>query len=88
MFPAKPYNKGLMFGGTLFGLGWALVTDRGAAASAMSKGAVYWGGAFCTLAWIDREQGLIGILMTQVRPYGHISIRQDFQVLASQAVVD
>jgi len=71
-----------------FGLGWALVTDRGAAASPMSKGAVYWGGAFCTLAWIDREQELIGILMTQVRPYGHISIRQDFQVLASQAVVD
>lgn len=24
VFPAKPYNKGLMFGGILFGLGWAL----------------------------------------------------------------
>ena len=24
IFPAKPYNKGLIFGGTLFGLGWAL----------------------------------------------------------------
>lgn len=23
-FPSKPYNKGLIFGGTLFGLGWAL----------------------------------------------------------------
>jgi uncharacterized membrane protein YedE/YeeE len=23
-FPAKPYNKGLMLGGVLFGLGWAL----------------------------------------------------------------
>ena len=24
VFPAKPYDKGLMIGGTLFGLGWAL----------------------------------------------------------------
>ena len=23
-FPAKPYNKGLIFGGVMFGLGWAL----------------------------------------------------------------
>lgn len=24
VFPAKPYNKGLMIGGIIFGLGWAL----------------------------------------------------------------
>jgi uncharacterized membrane protein YedE/YeeE len=24
IFPEKPYNKGLMIGGTIFGLGWAL----------------------------------------------------------------
>ncbi len=24
IFPAKPYNKGLIFGGIIFGLGWAL----------------------------------------------------------------
>lgn len=24
IFPSKPYNKGLMIGGTMFGLGWAL----------------------------------------------------------------
>jgi uncharacterized membrane protein YedE/YeeE len=24
IFPTKPYNKGLMIGGTIFGLGWAL----------------------------------------------------------------
>lgn len=24
IFPSKPYNKGLMIGGTIFGLGWAL----------------------------------------------------------------
>ena len=71
-----------------FGLGWAVVEDRGEAASPMAEGSVYWGGAYCTISWIDRENELIGILMTQVRPYGHINIRQDFQVLASQAIVE
>ncbi len=71
-----------------FGLGWAVVEDRGAAATPLSEGSAYWGGAYCTISWIDREEGLIGVLMTQVRPYTHLNIRQDFQVLAHQAIVD
>jgi len=71
-----------------FGLGYAMVTDRGAAATPLSVGAAYWGGAYCTLSWIDPEQELIGIIMTQVRPYTHLNIRQDFQVLTYQAIVD
>jgi CubicO group peptidase (beta-lactamase class C family) len=71
-----------------FGLGWAVVEDRGEAATALTEGSVYWGGAYCTLAWIDREEELVGILMTQVRPYNHMNIRQDFQVLAHQAIID
>lgn len=71
-----------------FGLGWAVVTDRGEAATPLSEGSAYWGGAYCTITWIDREQELVGILMTQVRPYNHINIRQDFQVLATQAIVE
>jgi hypothetical protein len=31
---------------------------------------------------------MIGIVMTQVRPYNHLNIRQEFQVLANQAIVD
>ncbi|MBT8147195.1 MAG: beta-lactamase family protein, partial [Gammaproteobacteria bacterium] len=65
-----------------FGLGWAVVEDRGEAATPLSEGSVYWGGAYGTISWIDRDQELVGILMTQVRPYSHINIRQDFQVLA------
>lgn len=71
-----------------FGLGWAVVEDRGEAATPLSEGSVYWGGAYCTIAWIDREEELVGILMTQVRPYNHLNIRQDFQVLATQAIID
>ena len=70
-----------------FGLGYGVVRDRGDAATPLSEGAFYWGGAYCTLSWVDPEQGIVGVLMTQVRPYTHINIRQDFQVLTYQAIV-
>ncbi len=71
-----------------FGLGWAVVEDRGDAATPLSEGSVYWGGAYCTITWIDRKEGLIGMMMTQVRPYNHLNIRQDFQVLTHQAIIE
>lgn len=71
-----------------FGLGWAVVEDRGEAATPLSEGSIYWGGAYCTLTWIDRKEGLIGMMMTQVRPYNHLNIRQDFQVLTHQAIIE
>ena len=69
-----------------FGLGYGVVVDRGAAATPLSEGAAYWGGAYCTISWLDPEEELVGVLMTQVRPYTHINIRQDFQVLTYQAI--
>ncbi len=74
--------------GTGFGLGFGVILDRGKAGTPLSEGAGYWGGAFCTISWVDPEQELVGILMTQVRPYTHINIRQDFQVLTYQAIVE
>ena len=71
-----------------FGLGYATVLDRGAAATPLSEGAFSWGGAYCTISWVDPQQELIGILMTQVRPYDHINIRQEFQVLTYQAILE
>jgi CubicO group peptidase (beta-lactamase class C family) len=71
-----------------FGLGYGVVVDRGEAATPLSQGSGYWGGAYCTLSWIDPEQELVGVVMTQVRPYTHINIRQDFQVLTYQALTD
>lgn len=71
-----------------FGLGYGIVTDRGAAATPLSVGSAYWGGAYCTISWIDPEQELVGVLMTQLRPYTHVNVRQDFQVLTYQAITD
>ncbi len=74
--------------GNGFGLGWAIIVDPGAAASPLSEGSFYWTGATHTIAWIDPEQEMIGILMTQLSPHGHIRLRQDFQVLVYQAITE
>ena len=52
-----------------FGLGYGVVEDRGAAATPLSEGAAYWGGAYCTISWLDPEEEIVAVLMTQVRPY-------------------
>ena len=74
--------------GTGFGLGYGVIVDRGKASTPLSEGSAYWGGAYCTISWIDREKDLIGLMMTQVRPYDHINIRRDFQVLTYQALIE
>lgn len=71
-----------------FGLGYSVTTDAGLSAMPNGEGTYGWGGAFCTVFWVDPEAELIGILMTQVRPYTHLNIRQDFQTLTYQALVD
>ena len=71
-----------------FGLGYGVVVDRGTAATPLSQGAAYWGGAYCTLSWIDPQEQIVGILLTQVRPYSHLNIRQDFQALTYQAITE
>jgi len=71
-----------------FGLGYSIVKDVGAAGVPGSVGQFGWGGAFCTYFWVDPVEEMIGIVMTQVRPYTHLNIRQEFQVLANQAIVD
>jgi len=71
-----------------FGLGYSVTTDIGQANSMSSAGSFGWGGAYCTYFWVDPEEEMVGIIMTQVRPYTHLNIRQDFNVLANQAIVD
>jgi CubicO group peptidase (beta-lactamase class C family) len=71
-----------------FGLGYSVVKDVGQAAIPSSVGQYGWGGAYCTYFWVDPQEEMVGVMMTQVIPYTHINIRQDFQVLANQAIVD
>lgn len=71
-----------------FGLGYSIVKDIGVTGQAGSAGNYGWGGAFCTYFQVDPKEEMIGIIMTQVRPYTHLNIRQEFMALANQAIVD
>ena len=74
--------------GYRFGLGFRVLTDLGESGNLGSLGSYGWGGAFGTYFWIDPKEQMIGILMIQVRPYSHLNIRQEFQTMAMQAIVD
>lgn len=51
-----------------FGLGFVVVSDIGKRGELSSVGAYAWGGAFDTTFWIDPDEQLIGVYMSQARP--------------------
>ena len=54
-----------------FGLGFGVTTDVAKSKSLGSVDQYYWSGAYCTYFFIDPEEELIVILMTQVQPYNN-----------------
>jgi CubicO group peptidase (beta-lactamase class C family) len=79
--PYRPYQFGHRFG-----LGYRLQTDLGASGLLSSVGSYGWDGAYQTHFWVDPKEELIGILMVQIQQAP--GIRQQFQLLASAAIVD
>ena len=79
---------GLSGDGVGFGLGYAVLLDRGLAGTPQTEGSAWWGGAYGTSFWVDPEEELIGVLMIQVRPNRHLGIRSEFRNLVYQAIVD
>ena len=71
-----------------FGLGYSVLVDAGKASEPLSPGSFGWGGAFCTYFFVDPVEEMVGVFMTQIRPYTHIDVRNQFAVLCSQAIVE
>ncbi len=71
--------------GTSFGLGFQVIDDLGLYGELGSKDTYSWGGAFNTTFWIDPEEQLIGIFMSQSRPYT-TDISARYQSLVYQAL--
>ncbi|MGI9204343.1 MAG: serine hydrolase domain-containing protein [Woeseiaceae bacterium] len=68
-----------------FGLGFEVIDDLGANGEIGSPGIYKWGGAFNTNYWIDPQEQLIGVIMTQVRPTSS-DIGDRFRTLVYQAL--
>ena len=63
-----------MIPGFTYGLGFALTTDQGTSITPKSSGTYEWGGVFNTKFFIDPEEDLIFVGMTQILPFQ----RRDF----------
>jgi CubicO group peptidase (beta-lactamase class C family) len=74
--------------GTGFGLGFAVVLDPAEAQQIGSHGNFSWGGAASTYFWIDPEEDIIAILMTQLYPSSTYPLRPQLQQLVYAAIGD
>ena len=63
--------------GTKFGYGFG-IADRQLPTGA-SAGAYSWGGIYHTFYWVDPEKDLVGIIMTQLFPFDHLTLWADYQ---------
>ena len=72
---------------TGFGLGFSVVLDVRKTGELSSAGTIGWGGAAATTFWIDPQEQLIGVLMTQLLSNPHPFQRQ-FRVLTYSAIAD
>lgn len=68
-----------------FGLGFDVNIDPAASGELGSKGSYRWGGAFATSYWIDPQEKLVAVLMTQQRP-SKSDIGNRFKTLVYQAL--
>jgi CubicO group peptidase (beta-lactamase class C family) len=62
-----------------FGYGFGIVTGREDPASPASVGSYSWGGVFHTFFWVDPQRQLIGLVLTQLYPFSHLTLWNEFQ---------
>ncbi len=74
--------------GAGFGLGFYVVEDLGSYGKPGSPGAYGWGGAYHTTYWVDPEEELIVVYLTQVRPATGLDDHAKVRALIYQAIVD
>ncbi|MYE54167.1 MAG: beta-lactamase family protein [Chloroflexi bacterium] len=71
-----------------FGLGFRVVMDIAQHGIIGSNGIYSWGGAASTAFWIDPQEDLVAILLTQFMPSSYYPLRREFQIATYQAMVE
>lgn len=82
--PAVGYNAP----GVGFGLNVAVVSDSSQVPYPSSEGTYYWSGLATTIFWIDPEEELIAILLTQYLPFNGPYFRDLMHRLVYAAITD
>lgn len=76
------------YAGVGFGLGFATTMDPVPTMIPGSAGDYFWGGAASTAFWVDPEEELIGIFMTQLIPSSTYPVRREMRTMVYAAVED
>jgi len=71
-----------------FGLGFRIVSAKTATRLGVSEGNLEWGGIFGTSYWIDRKNGIIGLLYTQKYPNSYAGLSDKFKSFVYYAITD
>jgi len=71
-----------------FGIGWAVVLDPAKANIIASVGEHHWGGAASTFFWLDPEEEMFVIFLTQLIPSSTYPIRRELRSRVYQALID
>ena len=67
---------------------FAVLGELGRSGIPGSAGTYTWSGIFNTFFWVDPEEELVGVFMTQISPFGHRRLHQRFRALVYQSIVD
>ena len=70
-----------------FGLGFDVILDAAQNGVLNSDGSYGWSGAAATNFWVDPQERIVGIIMTQLLDNQH-NFQADFRALTYQALVD
>ena len=76
------------YDGIGFGLGFATTMRASQTLMPGSDGDYFWGGAASTFFWIDPEEDLIGIFMTQLIPSSTYPVRRELRTMVYAALDD
>ena len=71
-----------------FGLGFAVHTNQGESGVIESEGTLSWGGIFNTAFFIDPEEELIAIALSQLSPNYHLNMGNRFKLLVYQSIIE
>ncbi|MEE2792747.1 MAG: serine hydrolase domain-containing protein [Acidobacteriota bacterium] len=79
---------GVRDAGQQFGLGFAISGDPGVTGGPRSEGAFGWLGFFNTVYWVDPQEQLVAIIMTQLYPNNQSQLTDRFEVAVYSAIVN
>lgn len=84
----RPLFAETRYDGVGFGLGFGVIVDPVAYRTLTSVGEYHWGGLASTAFWVDPEEDLSVVFMTQLIPSSSYPLRTQLRQLVYQSIVD